>query len=88
MFSQETKRLFETQQTNGAGEPIPMALGWHIGKAHDAAYFFKEGGGGGFHSEMRIYPAKRIASVVMVNSTAFDSKKFLNREDCAFLESR
>jgi hypothetical protein len=49
------------------------------------AYFFKEGGGGGFHSEMRIYPTKGIASVVMVNSTEFNSTKFLNRVDRAFL---
>jgi hypothetical protein len=52
------------------------------------AYFFKQGGGGGFHSEMRIYPTQRIASVVMVNSTGFNSSKFLNREDHAFLEPR
>lgn len=88
LFSPETKRLLEIQQTDSAGEPIPMTLGWHIGKTQGVVYLFKEGGGGGFHSEMRLYPTKRIASVVMVNSTEFDSSKFLNREDCAFLEPR
>jgi len=88
IFSPETKRLLETQQTDSAGESIPMALGWHIGETHDVVYFFKEGGGGGFHSEMRRYPTKSIASVVMVNSTEFDSTKFLNRVDGAFLEPR
>jgi D-alanyl-D-alanine carboxypeptidase len=68
-------------------------LGWHIGKTHDTVYFFKEGGGGGFHSEMRIYPLAEpfsgkignIASVVMVNGTDFNSTKFLNFMDKGFL---
>jgi hypothetical protein len=64
-----------------------MTLGWHIGKVNRAAYFFKEGGGGGFHSEMRLYRGKGIGSVVMVNSTDFDSSTFLNRVDAAFLSS-
>ena len=42
-----------SKQTDGMGRPIPMTLGWHIGNG--TAYFFKEGGGGGFHSEMRVY---------------------------------
>jgi D-alanyl-D-alanine carboxypeptidase len=86
LFGAETKRLLEMQQTDRAGRPIPMTLGWHVGKANSAAYFFKEGGGGGFHSEMRIYPAKTIASVVMANGTEFNSRQFLNRLDGTFLE--
>jgi D-alanyl-D-alanine carboxypeptidase len=86
LFSPETKRLMETQQSDSAGEPIPMTLGWHIGETNGVAYFFKEGGGGGFHSEMRLYLTKGIASVVMVNRTNFNSTKFLNRVDGAFLE--
>lgn len=67
---------------------MPMTLGWHIGETHSVVYYFKEGGGGGFHSEMRLYPTKGIASVVMVNSTEFSSTKFLNRVDSAFLKPR
>ena len=85
LFGLETKRLLETQQTDGKGRPIQMMLGWHIGGTNGAVYFFKEGGGGGFHSEMRIYPTQGIASIVMVNSTEFNSTKFLNRVDRAFL---
>jgi len=88
LFGLETKHLLETRQTDGAGRPIPMTLGWHIGETNGANYLFKEGGGGGFHSEMRIYPTKGIASVVMVNSTQFNSTKFLNRFDRTFLETR
>jgi CubicO group peptidase (beta-lactamase class C family) len=84
LLGPDTKRLVETRQTDSAGEPIPMTLGWHVGETHGLAYLFKEGGGCGFHSEMRVYPTKGLASVVMVNSTEFKSTRFLNRLDCAF----
>jgi D-alanyl-D-alanine carboxypeptidase len=84
LFTRETKRVFETEQADRAGRPIPMTLGWHVARANHTAYFFKEGGGGGFHCEMRLYGAKGIGSVVMVNSTQFSSTKFLNRVDAAF----
>lgn len=85
LFGLDTKRLLETRQTDGAGRPIPMTLGWHVGEAHGVAYLFKEGGGGGFHSEMRIYPSRGIATVVLANSTEFSSTGFLNRVDRSLL---
>ena len=88
LFGLETKRLLETRQTDGAGRPIPMTPGWHVGETHGVAYFFKEGGGGGFHCEMRIYPTRGIATVVLANSTEFSSTGFLNRVDRTFLETR
>jgi len=86
LFSQQSKLLFETQQTTGTGKPIPMTLGWHMGETQGTGYLFKEGGGGGFHSEMRLYPTKGIGSVVMVNNTEFHSTAFLNRMDRVVLE--
>ena len=86
LLGAEAKRLLETKQTDRAGEPIPMTLGWHVGEAERGIYFFKEGGGGGFHGEMRLYPDKGMASVVMVNCTVFNSNRFLNRVDRAYLE--
>lgn len=84
----ETKCLLETRQTDVEGKPIPMTLGWHLGETHGIPYFFKEGGGGGFHGEMRIYPTENIATVVLANSTNFMSSGFLNRVDRPFLRSR
>lgn len=86
LVSAETKQLLEMPQTTNEGEPILMTLGWHIGETDGIAYFYKEGGGGGFHAEMRIYPDQGIASVVMVNRTEFNSTAFLNRVDTPFLE--
>ncbi len=85
LFTRATKRLFYTQQRNSRGESIEMTLGWHIGVLQGVEYFFKEGGGGRFHSEMRIYPTRGLASVIMVNGTEFNSNKALASLDQAFL---
>jgi D-alanyl-D-alanine carboxypeptidase len=85
LLTQKTKELLYTQQTTIYGNPIEMTLGLHIGYLDGIKYFYKEGGGGGFHSEMRIYPTEQIASVIMVNSTEFNSRSFLSRLDEAFI---
>ena len=58
-----------------------MTLGWHVGRSDDAEFLFKEGGGGGFHGEMRLYPSRAIGSVVIANDTQFDASAFLSRVD-------
>ena len=42
------------------------------------------GGGGGFHSEMRIYPARAFASVLLANSTEFNTNLSLSQLNRAF----
>ncbi len=63
------------------GKSIDMTLAWHVGKNSLGIYYFKEGGGAGFHCEMRVYPDRGIASIVMVNRTVFDTKDFLDTQD-------
>ncbi len=84
LFGQKTKELLETPQATSDGKPIPMTLGWHIGETKGSMYLFKEGGGGGFHCEMRIYPHEAIGTVIMANNTAFNSTAMLNRLDEEF----
>lgn len=86
LMSDTTRDLLFQQTKNNSNENIDMTPGWHIGDQAGIRYFFKEGGGAGFHSEMRIYPAQGLASVVMVNRTSFDSTKFLNDLDVRFLK--
>ena len=62
-----------------------MTLGWHIGRLRGDEFFYKEGGGGGFHNMMRLYPTRGIATVVMSNATGFDVGGSLNRLDAEFL---
>ena len=77
--------LFYTTQRTTRGKPIPMTLGWHVGRLGRVPCFFKEGGGGGFHCEMRIYPGPGVGTVVMTNATGFDVKRCLNALDRQFL---
>ncbi len=87
LFNKVTRNLFYTQQKNNAGELVEMTLGWHIGYLEGTKYFFKEGGGGGYHCEMRIYEKKRIASIIMINETSASCKKYLNTLDNAILST-
>jgi hypothetical protein len=85
LLGPEMKRLLESPQTTNDGKPLAMTLGWHIGETNGIRYFYKEGGGGGFRAEMRIYSHRGIGSVVMVNRTEFSSTAFLNRVDSPFI---
>jgi CubicO group peptidase (beta-lactamase class C family) len=88
LLSSEYKELFYTRQNDNAGDPIEMTPGWHIGELDQVRYYFKEGGGGGNHSEMRIYPSYGIGSVIMVNMTNFDSNDYLNTLDQVMITNR
>jgi len=70
LFGRKTRELFFSQQKTTTGGPIDMTPGWHIGDLKGVQYLYKEGGGGGYHAEMRIYPARGIASVIMVNESS------------------
>jgi len=74
--------LFEVQK-NTLGQHIPMTFGWHVERRRGVPFFFEEGAGTGFHSEMRLYPTRRIATVVMANRTPFAPKKVLGAVDDA-----
>jgi len=86
LLNPHIKSLLYRQQETNSGEKIQMTLGWHIGELNGVRYYYKEGGGAGFHSEMRIYPEKGVASVIMVNRTSFNSRKVLSRLDKNFVE--
>jgi len=81
----KVKQKMYAQQKTKSGETIKMTLGWHIGELDGINYYFKEGGGAGFHSEMRIYPEQGIATIIMLNKTNFKPKKTMNRIDKEFI---
>jgi len=85
VLSQSTERLLYSQQKNSSGKNIDMTLGWHIGELNGIRYFFKEGGGAGFHCEMRVYPSDGLASVIMTNRTSFNSRRQLSIIDKHFI---
>ena len=85
LLGKNARQLLYTQEKTRSGELIPMTSGWHIGEMQGLIYFYKEGGGAGFHSEMRIYPTRDLASVIMTNRTSFNSRKELSRIDKNFI---
>jgi D-alanyl-D-alanine carboxypeptidase len=87
LFADGTRGLFYSPQRTQAGTGTSMTLGWHIGAVDGVRYFYKEGGGGGFHSMMRVYPSVGIATVVMTNTSGFNVREFLDEVDRLFLSS-
>jgi CubicO group peptidase (beta-lactamase class C family) len=81
LFGDATRDVFMTPQQTSTGRPVGMTPGWHVGSTSGARYFYKEGGGGGFHSMMRLYPASGIASVVIANATAFNVRSVMDGGD-------
>jgi D-alanyl-D-alanine carboxypeptidase len=85
LLNDTTRRLLYQPQQTAKGAPVAMTLGWHVdtfGKGR--IFYYKEGGGGGFHCMMRVYPAEGIGTVVMTNATGFDVRRLLNTTDAPF----
>lgn len=85
LLDNPARELLYTAQRTLARRVVPMTLGWHMGDLNGIPFFYKEGGGGGFHCEMRVYRVNRLATTVMTNATGFDVKGCLNSQDAAFL---
>ena len=87
LLNDSTRQLLYAPQQTTRGTPVAMTLGWHIGDLAGTRFFYKEGGGGGFHSMMRVYPGDKIATVVMTNATGFDVRRLLDTIDASFVGS-
>jgi CubicO group peptidase (beta-lactamase class C family) len=85
LLSPQTRRLFYSQQRAEEQGLVAMTLGWHIRKLDGYRCYYKEGGGGGYHGEMRIYPEKNLGSVIMVNETSSSSVQTQDTADREFL---
>jgi D-alanyl-D-alanine carboxypeptidase len=68
-LSRAGKQAMFTQQQTKSGKPIAMTLGWVTGKLHGVRYFGKQGGGLGFHGNVRLYPELGRASALLANRT-------------------
>jgi CubicO group peptidase (beta-lactamase class C family) len=87
LIGDTTRTLFYERQRTTAGTAVAMTLGWHIGTLNGASFYHKEGGGGGFHCLMRVYPGDGMATVVMTNATGFNVRGLLDTTDPRFLPS-
>jgi CubicO group peptidase (beta-lactamase class C family) len=85
LLGPQTREQFYTQQSTISNAPVLMTLGWHIGDLDGTRYFYKEGGGGGYHCEMRIYPERGLGTVIMVNETSSSCVRTQDLVDREFL---
>jgi hypothetical protein len=58
-----------------------MTCALHVGRG----FLYKEGGGAGFHSELRLYPDQGAASILVGNASELDVKRVLTQVDALFL---
>jgi D-alanyl-D-alanine carboxypeptidase len=58
----------------GGGAP-DIGLGWHLGREDGHAFAYHLGGGGGFRSELRVYPDLGYAVVVLASETSFPTER-------------
>jgi len=87
LFRDLRARELLVQQQRTTKGTIPMTLGWHCGASGVVQYLFKEGGGGGFHCMMRLYPQWRIGTVLMANATGVKVSEVLDRIDSLSLRA-
>jgi D-alanyl-D-alanine carboxypeptidase len=87
LLGDATRALMHRAAHTSNDAEIPMTHGWHIESLDDIRCLYKEGGGGGFHCIMRMYPERGIGTVVMTNATVFDVGALLDLLDRRFLAS-
>ncbi|MDH5718235.1 MAG: beta-lactamase family protein [Spirochaetia bacterium] len=87
LLGAKTKKLLFDVQKDSTGKYLPMTYGFHVKFDENGSvnFYYKEGGGASFHSEIRYYPKNEIGTLVMANSNFFDVKEFLNDIDPYFL---
>ena len=64
-----------------------MCLSWFTGELYNHKYFSHAGGGGGYYSEVRIYPDAGLGSVIFFNRTGMSDVRFLDKVDRIYFES-
>jgi CubicO group peptidase (beta-lactamase class C family) len=75
--------LFSENYING--KPTGMSNSWFIGMLKGNKYFAHAGGGGGYYTELRIYPALGRGSVIMFNRSGMTDERILDKADEFFI---
>jgi D-alanyl-D-alanine carboxypeptidase len=75
-----TKEMLSAQKTNN-GTLTEMCLGWFKGRLSGQDYYCHAGGGGGYYSEIRLYPEPGYGSVIMLNSSGMNDNRILDYLD-------
>jgi CubicO group peptidase (beta-lactamase class C family) len=85
LVSDLKKLLFIENYTNNY-KPTGMCFSWFRGELNGKKYFTHAGGGGGYYSEVRIYPLLNMGSVVFFNRTGMKDERFLDNVDKYYIQ--
>ena len=86
LISEKYKTLLFTENFTSDNKPTSMCLSWFKGTLHHKPYVTHAGGGGGFYSEIRIYPTLEMGSVLLFNRTGIKDERFLDKLDTFFIK--
>jgi CubicO group peptidase (beta-lactamase class C family) len=73
--------IFDLLRRALAARPQGVIMGWFIGAMGGEPYLRHAGGGGGYYSEVRLYPNLGLGSVVVSNFSGFSDRRLLDRLD-------
>lgn len=65
-----------------------MSLSWFTGSLKGNTYFAHAGGGGGYYTELRIYPELGVGSVIMYNRSGLTDERILDQADRFFISEK
>jgi D-alanyl-D-alanine carboxypeptidase len=88
LISEPYKRLLFTENFTSDRKATGMCTSWFSGKLNGKQYFAHAGGGGGYYSEIRLYPGIGTGSVIMFNRTGMKDERFLNNIDRYFVTDK
>ncbi|MFV8752302.1 serine hydrolase domain-containing protein [Nannocystaceae bacterium ST9] len=74
ILSPASIELMREVQRDDRDRILDFALGWHTGKIEGERYYNHMGKGGGFRPEIRLWPARDYAVVILTNLTKFDPR--------------
>jgi D-alanyl-D-alanine carboxypeptidase len=83
LLGPEQRTLFFSPQRDAHNRETPTTLGWHRGQLDGVTYFGKPGGGPGFHSNVRLYPERGIATAWFINHLGVNEPKITRFGDAA-----
>lgn len=84
LTSSSKKTLFQ-ENTLSNGKKSGMCLSWFKGELKEHSYYAHAGGGGGYYSEIRIYPSLGFGSVISFNRSGMKDERILDKFDRHFI---
>lgn len=85
LMSDRAKVAMFSENATNEGKSTGMCLSWFKDTLNGETYFTHAGGGGGYYSEIRLYPKLGRASVLLMNRTGFRDERFLDTVDKYFM---